>query len=172
MPLSLSESSAWGSSHSPVKSSPSDETRAGTRDGKCACSSLVSANFWPPQVPGAANVPPPFSYPRPRCTRLVDSWPKPGFRRRRREIGLLGEEYFDALCASQIRPTFARVTRHSLDQVTNFLGPTTCDCASWSRRPTRSINLAVREALGLAKSPLARYVPGWSGITPPTDTTR
>lgn len=32
----------------------------------------------------------------------------------------------------------------------------------------KSMDIAVREALGLAKSPLARYLPGWSGVTPPT----
>jgi hypothetical protein len=32
----------------------------------------------------------------------------------------------------------------------------------------KSMEIAVREALGLAKSPLARYLPGWSGVTPPT----
>ncbi len=31
----------------------------------------------------------------------------------------------------------------------------------------KSMDVAVREALGLAKSPLARYLPGWSGVTPP-----
>ncbi len=31
----------------------------------------------------------------------------------------------------------------------------------------KSMDIAVREALGLAKSPLARYLPGWSGVTPP-----
>jgi hypothetical protein len=31
----------------------------------------------------------------------------------------------------------------------------------------KSMDTAVREALGLAKSPLARYLPGWSGVTPP-----
>ena len=31
----------------------------------------------------------------------------------------------------------------------------------------KSMEVAVREALGLAKSPLARYLPGWSGVTPP-----
>jgi hypothetical protein len=31
----------------------------------------------------------------------------------------------------------------------------------------KSMDAAVREALGLAKSPLARYLPGWSGVTPP-----
>jgi hypothetical protein len=30
----------------------------------------------------------------------------------------------------------------------------------------RSMEVAVREALDLAKSPLARYLPGWSGATP------
>ena len=30
----------------------------------------------------------------------------------------------------------------------------------------RSMDVAVRESLGLAKSPLARYLPGWSGISP------
>jgi len=34
------------------------------------------------------------------------------------------------------------------------------------------MQLAVREALGLAKSPLARYLPGWSGATPPAAGTR
>ncbi|MFM9428640.1 hypothetical protein RCH10_005103 [Variovorax sp. GrIS 2.14] len=29
------------------------------------------------------------------------------------------------------------------------------------------MKIVVREALGLAKSPLARYLPGWSGVTPP-----
>ena len=29
----------------------------------------------------------------------------------------------------------------------------------------KSMELALREALGLAKSPLARYLPGWSGVT-------
>lgn len=29
-----------------------------------------------------------------------------------------------------------------------------------------SMDIAVREALGLAKSPLARYLPGWSGVSP------
>lgn len=33
----------------------------------------------------------------------------------------------------------------------------------------KSMDVAVREALGLAKSPLARYLPGWSGVTPPAD---
>ena len=32
---------------------------------------------------------------------------------------------------------------------------------------SKSMEIAVREALGLAKSPLARYLPGWSGVTPP-----
>jgi hypothetical protein len=32
---------------------------------------------------------------------------------------------------------------------------------------SKSMDTAVREALGLAKSPLARYLPGWSGVTPP-----
>ena len=36
----------------------------------------------------------------------------------------------------------------------------------------RSMELAVREAQGLAKSPLARYLPGWSGAMPPTAATR
>jgi hypothetical protein len=31
----------------------------------------------------------------------------------------------------------------------------------------KSMEIAVREAQGLAKSPLARYLPGWSGVTPP-----
>lgn len=31
----------------------------------------------------------------------------------------------------------------------------------------KSMDLAVREALGLARSPLARYLPGWSGVLPP-----
>ena len=30
----------------------------------------------------------------------------------------------------------------------------------------QSMDVAVRESLGLAKSPLARYLPGWSGISP------
>ena len=30
----------------------------------------------------------------------------------------------------------------------------------------KSMDIAVREGLGLAKSPLARYLPGWSGVTP------
>lgn len=30
----------------------------------------------------------------------------------------------------------------------------------------QSLEAAVREALGLAKSPLARYLPGWSGVVP------
>lgn len=30
----------------------------------------------------------------------------------------------------------------------------------------KSMDTAVREALGLAKSPLARYLPGWSGVVP------
>ena len=34
----------------------------------------------------------------------------------------------------------------------------------------KSMEIAVREALGLAKSPLARYLPGWSGVTPPAAT--
>jgi hypothetical protein len=29
-----------------------------------------------------------------------------------------------------------------------------------------SLQAAVREALGLAKSPMARYLPGWSGVSP------
>jgi hypothetical protein len=32
----------------------------------------------------------------------------------------------------------------------------------------RSMDVALRDALGLAKSPLARYLPGWTGVTPPT----
>ena len=32
---------------------------------------------------------------------------------------------------------------------------------------SKSMEIAVREALGLAKSPLARYLPGWSGIASP-----
>ena len=31
----------------------------------------------------------------------------------------------------------------------------------------KSMDMAVREALGLARSPLARYLPGWSGVTSP-----
>jgi hypothetical protein len=31
---------------------------------------------------------------------------------------------------------------------------------------SKSMEIAVREALGLAKSPLARYLPGWSGVVP------
>ena len=31
----------------------------------------------------------------------------------------------------------------------------------------KDIDLALREAQGLAKSPLARYLPGWSGVTVP-----
>ena len=30
----------------------------------------------------------------------------------------------------------------------------------------KSMEVAVREGLGLAKSPLARYLPGWSGVSP------
>ena len=30
----------------------------------------------------------------------------------------------------------------------------------------KSMETAVREAMGLSKSPLARYLPGWSGVTP------
>jgi hypothetical protein len=30
----------------------------------------------------------------------------------------------------------------------------------------RSMDTAVREAMGLARSPFARYLPGWSGVTP------
>ncbi len=30
----------------------------------------------------------------------------------------------------------------------------------------KSMDVAVRESLGLAKSPLARYLPGWSGVWP------
>lgn len=30
----------------------------------------------------------------------------------------------------------------------------------------KSMEVAVRESLGLAKSPLARYLPGWSGVSP------
>jgi hypothetical protein len=34
----------------------------------------------------------------------------------------------------------------------------------------RAIDVALREAQGLAKSPLARYLPGWSGVSaPPLD---
>ena len=33
-----------------------------------------------------------------------------------------------------------------------------------------SMEIAVREALGLAKSPLARYLPGWSGLESPAAT--
>ncbi len=32
----------------------------------------------------------------------------------------------------------------------------------------KSMEIAVREGLGLARSPLARYLPGWSGVTPAT----
>ena len=32
----------------------------------------------------------------------------------------------------------------------------------------KSMDVAVRESLGLAKSPLARYLPGWSGVSPAT----
>ena len=31
----------------------------------------------------------------------------------------------------------------------------------------KAIDVALREAQGLAKSPLARYLPGWSGVTVP-----
>ena len=31
---------------------------------------------------------------------------------------------------------------------------------------SKSMDIALREALGLAKSPLARYLPGWSGVVP------
>jgi hypothetical protein len=31
----------------------------------------------------------------------------------------------------------------------------------------KGIDVALREAQGLAKSPLARYLPGWSGVMPP-----
>jgi len=36
----------------------------------------------------------------------------------------------------------------------------------------KSMDFAVREALGLAKSPLARYLPGWFGVTLPVGGTR
>lgn len=36
----------------------------------------------------------------------------------------------------------------------------------------KSIEVAVREALGLAKSPLARYLPGWVGIIESTATSK
>ena len=53
-----------------------------------------------------------------RRKRLVDSWPKSGFRRQRRELGLTGDEYFEVLETPRFRPSFARTTRHCLGQVT------------------------------------------------------
>ena len=42
--------------------------------------------------------------------------------------------------------------------------------ALFNERRLDEADVALREAQGLARSPLARYLPGWSGITvPPAD---